>query len=507
MFSHILQATLAALVLSLTLAFAGRAARQAPAVPFDVVEKGVPELQAAMEAGTVTARDLVEQYLARIEAYDGQGPELASILSLNPRARDLADILDRERRARGPRGPLHGIPILVKDNFDTVDMPTTGGSVALAAHQPSGDAFQVRRLQAAGTIILGKTNMHELAAGITTISSLGGQTRNPYDPSRNPGGSSGGTGAAVAASFAAFGLGSDTCGSIRIPSAHNNLAGLRGTPGLSSRDGIIPLSLTQDIGGPLARTVTDLAIALDATVGPDPADPATTADRARPDSSFRAALRADALKGARLGVVSALFEDGDPDVVDVARAAIEEMKGQGAQTVDVTIPELDELLRTSGVINYEFKFDLMDYLAKTPRPPVASLAEILDRGLYHAALDATFRRRSAVEMRDSEEYRKALSARRVLADRIVETLAREKIAALVYPTMRRRPAPVGEAQAGTNCQLSAHSGLPALAVQAGFTEEHLPVGIELLGAPWSDATLVGLGYAFPRWSTTPRPCR
>ncbi len=198
---------------------------------------------------------------------------------LNPRALDEADALDRERAEKGPRGPLHGIPVLVKDNYDTVGMPTSGGALGLATLQPAADAFQVKRLRDAGAVILGKTTMHELAAGITTISSLTDQTRNPYDLQRVPGGSSGGTGAAVGASFAAAGMGSDTCGSIRIPAANQNLVGLRGTRGLSSRTGVMPLSSTQDIAGPLARSVTDLAIMLDATVGPDPADQIT--DRGR----------------------------------------------------------------------------------------------------------------------------------------------------------------------------------------------------------------------------------
>ena len=207
---------------------------------FDVVEKTIPELQAAMAAGTVTSKQIVAAYLARIKAYDHDGPSLRAMIAVNPRALDAADALDKERAARGPRGPLHGIPVVIKDNFETADMPTTGGSIALAGFETGRDAFQVRKLRDAGAVIIGKTNLHELASGITTISSLGGQTRNPYDPTRNPGGSSGGTGAAIAANFASAGLGSDTCGSIRIPAANNNLFGLRGTLGLSSRDGIIP---------------------------------------------------------------------------------------------------------------------------------------------------------------------------------------------------------------------------------------------------------------------------
>ena len=248
---------------------------------FDVMEKSIGELQEALEKKQVTSRQLVESYFARIEAYDQRGPAINAFVSLNASALTTADALDRERATGKVRGPLHGIPIVVKDNFDTSDMPTTGSSIALATYRPARDAFQVARLRAAGAIIIGKTNLHELASGIVSVSSLGGQTRNPYDPSRNPGGSSGGTGAAVAANFGAAGLGTDTCGSIRIPASHNNLAGHRPSAGLSSRSGIIPLSLTQDVAGPLARSVRDVALILDATVGADPADPSTAASRGR----------------------------------------------------------------------------------------------------------------------------------------------------------------------------------------------------------------------------------
>ena len=234
---------------------------------FEVHEQSILDLQAAQTAGTVTSKGLVDSYLARIQAYDQAGPRLNAIVLINPRAREEAEALDRERVEKGPRGPLHGIPVLIKDNYDTADMPTSGGSLAFATMQPSADAFQVRKLREAGAVILGKTTMHELASGITNISSLTNQTRNPYDLYRTPGGSSGGTGAAIGASFAAAGMGSDTCGSIRIPAANQNLVGLRGTHGLSSRTVVMLLSSTQDIAGPLARSVSDLAIMLDATVG------------------------------------------------------------------------------------------------------------------------------------------------------------------------------------------------------------------------------------------------
>ena len=472
---------------------------------FEVAEATIPEMQEAMERGLVTSVGLVDAYFARIEAYDQRGPRLNTVIRLNPNARAAAAALDRERVERGTRGPLHGIPILLKDNYDTADMPTTGASMALAGLIPPNDAFQVRKLREAGAIVLGKLNMHELAAGITSISSLGGQTRNPYDPSRYPGGSSGGTGAAIAASFAAIGWGSDTCGSIRIPAAHNNLFGLRPTKGLSSIDGIIPLAHTQDVGGPLARTVLDLAIGLDATIGADVADPATRILDGRGLPRLVDGLDAEALRNARLGVLTALFGDApeDQELGRAVRDAIDRMKEAGAEVVDVEIPGLDSILSGSSVIAHEFKWDLIDYLAATPGAPVGSLQDILDRGLYHVELEGTFRRRSQGESRDSEEYREALSRQAAVRRAVIATLDELGLDALVYPTMRRRVAQIGDPQRGSNCQLSASAGLPALSVPIGFIAGGLPVALELLGPPLSDARLLSLGFAFEQ-ATDPR---
>src|SRR5438477_696717 len=293
--------------LVLVLALAGRLVAQGD----PVYETSIRDLQAALSAGRTTSVRLVDAYLARIAAYDQKAPALNAIIRLNPGARADAAALDAERKVGKVRGPLHGIPVILKDNYNTAGLATTAASVALAGLTPATDAFQVRKLRDAGAVILGKANLHELASGITTISSLGGQTCNPYDPDRNPGGSSGGSAAAVTASFAAIGWGSDTCGSIRIPSAFNNLFGLRPTKGLSSIDGIVPLSHTQDVGGPLARTVTDLAIGLDATVGADPADSATRILDGAPLPRFVDALDTGALKGARFGMLTQYFGTED----------------------------------------------------------------------------------------------------------------------------------------------------------------------------------------------------
>jgi Asp-tRNA(Asn)/Glu-tRNA(Gln) amidotransferase A subunit family amidase len=498
--AHRFRVVIVSLVLSAAAAPATHGqGRRAPAAPpaFDVMEKSIEELQRAMDAHEVTSRQLVDSFLARIEAYDKQGPALNAIAAVNPKAREAADALDAERASRGPRGPLHGIPVLVKDNYETIEMPTTAGSIALVSFHPMRDAFLVQRLKAAGVVILGKTNMHELASGITTVGSRFGQTKNPYDLDRNPGGSSGGTGAAVAANFAVAGMGSDTCGSIRNPASHNDLVGLRGTQGLSSRTGIVPLSNTQDIGGPLARSIPDLALVLDATVGPDPADASTAVGAEHIPASYRRGLRGDALKGARIGVVRSLFGTAqeDQEVTNVVQTALDALKKAGADLTDVAIPGLDDLLRDGSMINADFKFDFADYLAKSDNPPVKSLGEILDRGLMHSALESNFRARNSVETRDTDAARRARVKRVALRQAIEAVLNEHRLAALLYPTLRRKPARIGDGQGGTNCTVSAHSGLPALGVPAGFTTDGLPIGVDLLGAAFAEQDLLSLGYS------------
>ncbi len=474
--------------------------------PFDVLEQTISELQAAMEAGRVTSRRIVAQYLARIEAYDRRGPALRALIGINGGALDEAAALDRERVESGPRGPLHGIPVVVKDNYDVAGLPTTAGSSALAGWHPPDDAFQVAKLREAGAVIIGKANMHELAYGLTTVSSAGGQTRNPYDPTRNPGGSSGGTGAAVAAGFAAAGMGTDTCGSIRVPSSHHALAGLRGTRGLSSRDGIVPLALTQDMGGPMTKTVTDLAIMLDATVGVDPADEVTARGRGRVPDSYTAFLTEGALEGARLGVVTWLVGSAPEDapVAAVIRAAREAMAAAGAEVVDVELPGVPDLLEGASIIPVEFKFQLADYL-RAPGTPVKSLREILDSGLYHAAVEERYRRSERVRGLDDPDYLQALARRRPLREAVTRLMDDARLDALAYPTLRRTAAPIGSPQRGNNCALSAVSGLPAIVVPAGYAADGLPVGLELLGRAWAEGDLVRLAYSYEQLTHHRRP--
>jgi Asp-tRNA(Asn)/Glu-tRNA(Gln) amidotransferase A subunit family amidase len=498
-------ATLNAVILAGLLCLLGPDRVEAQA-PYDVVEKTIPELAAAMRAGAVTSKSLVQAYLARIEAYDHTGPALNAIITINPKAIAEADAMDRERAARGPRGPLHGIPIILKDNYDTGDMPTTAASIALRGSIPERDGFQVRKLREAGAVIVGKSNLHEFARGITTISTLGGQTRNPYDPTRNPGGSSGGTGAAIAANFAAAGMGTDTCGSIRYPSAHNSLVGLRPTMGLSSRGGIVPLALSQDVGGPLARTVTDVAIVLDATAGADPDDAITSRSAGRIPSSYTASLDRDGLRGARLGVFVPLFGTAPEDqrAGSVVRTAVQAMEQRGARTVEVQLAGLPTEGEIS-VIRLEFKFHLNAYLARTPRAPVKSLAEILDKGLFHPSLEQGFRRSNDVATLDSDEYRGLQAKQAQLRETLLKAMDEHDVVALVYPTLRRTAAKIGEPQAGGNCTASAVTGLPAITVPAGFADDGMPVGVEFLGRPFAEPDLLKLAYAFEQATHHRRP--
>ena len=477
----------------------------------DPGEASVAQIGAALAAGSLSSRGLVEHYLARIAAYDGNGPALNAVAVINPEAAAEAERCDRERAAGAPCGPLHGVPILVKDNYETAGMQTAAGSVTLAGWIPPGDATLVARLRAAGAIVLGKANMQEFAYGIVGVGSLYGQTRNPYAPDRNPGGSSSGTGAAIAAGFAALGMGSDTCGSIRIPAAHNCLAGIRSTQGLLSRAGIVPMSHTQDVGGPMARSVADLAIVLDATAGWDPADPQTALAVGNVPSSFAAALRPDALAGARIGLLTHLFgsDPEDGEVAALVRDAAEAMRRLGAALVEVAIPGLAGLLtdRYAGhlVLVSDVKFDLDAYLASRPTAPVRSLDEILASGRVHPVVEPSLRRSQAVASRDTKEYWEHLARRATLRQTVLQAMAEAGLDALLYPPIRRKAAPIGEPQPGTNCHLAANSGLPALVVPAGFTADGLPVGVELLGRPWSEARLLGLGYAYEQATKHRRP--
>src|SRR5712675_2697050 len=314
----------------------------APDSSFRLMETSITDIHKAMLAGTLTCHNLVQQYLDRIHAYDQQGPAINSMLYINPAILRQADAMDEEFQRSHKLKPLGCVPIVLKDNFDTADMPTTAGSLMMKGAQPDKDAFAVKKLRDAGALILGKANLQEFASGGISVSSLGGQVKNPYDLTRTPGGSSGGTATAVAANFAAAGTGSDTGGSIRSPSSANSLVGLRPTRGLISRDGIVPVSFTQDTIGPMTRTVADTARILDVMAGYDPSDPVTAFSVGNIPKTYTAFLQ-NGFKGARLGVLTTLFGSGPEyeEVNQVMGKAILAMKEQGAVIVRVEDPSLD----------------------------------------------------------------------------------------------------------------------------------------------------------------------
>jgi amidase len=479
--------------------------------PFDPREATIPELQTAMGTGALSAAGLVDYYLGRIAALDGDAPTLNAIAALNPGARQRAAILDLERAEGRLRGPLHGIPVVVKDNFETRGMPTTAGSLALAGFQPDRDAHVIRRLRDAGAIVLAKTNMHEFAYGITSVGSAFGAVKNPYDPGRTPGGSSGGSAAAVAANLAAAGLGTDTCGSVRIPAAFNSLVGLRSTQGLISRRGIVPLSGTQDIAGPLTRSVVDAALLLDVMAHIDPDDSQTAESYRQRPRSYLDSLRPGALRGARIGVLeeALLVEPDDAVVANVAGDAVNRMQALGATVVRVSVPELWPTLeaRLNGffVLVYDFKRDINAYLADQAEAPVRSLAEIITLGLHHPEVDGSLRASEAMAPASRRDYLEAVADRAQARQMLLALMARERLDVLAFPAVRREPVRIGHSQPGSNCLMSANTGLPALVVPAGFTPAGMPVGLELLGVPWSEATLLALAYDYEQAVRPRRP--
>ena len=463
----------------------------------NLLEASIESIQQTMNSGSLTAVQLTQYYLDRIAAYDQQGPGLNSIRVLNDDALKQAEALDDERNRQGARSMLHGIPILVKDNYEPKGMPTTVGSVLFKGFAPDRDAHLVAKLKNAGALLLGKTNMQEFAYGITNVGSIHGFTRNPYDPTRNPGGSSGGTGAAVAANFAVTGLGSDTCGAIRIPAALINLVGLRGTQGLMSRQGIFPLSSTQDIGGPLTKSVRDLAIMLDQMIGYD-AEDAQTAESFGHNFQFLANLQLR--EKVRIGLLREWMEreEGDEVVAGVIREALTAMSEKaGWEIVELESAELeaslDRPLEGYFVSAYDFKHDVNAYLQANPEMGFRDLEELLALGKHHPKVDLRTQKSMAMRSEDEATYYQEMAQRKVVRRALLRLLAENNLDALAYPSIRHVAALIGEDQMGTNCRLAACSGVPAISVPAGFYGE-LPVGLELLAEPWADQKLLDLAY-------------
>ena len=478
-------------------------------------EASVRSIHEAIEARKVTCVQVVRHYLDRIDAYDDTGPALNAIITVNARALGTAAEMDRLDRAARAQRPLHCIPVVLKDNFHTADMPTTGGSLTFKTMQTRNDGFVVKKLRDAGAIIIAKANLHELARAGTTVSSLGGQTRNPYDLTRTPGGSSGGTGAAIAANFGVLGTGSDTGQSIRSPSSANSLVGVRATRGLVSRAGVMPFSTTQDEVGPIVRTVEDAARMLDVMAGYDPADPITAFSAGHIPRSYTSTLDRNGLKGARIGLLTNLL-GADPihrDVNQVVDAAVAKMTAQGATIVRVSIPKLDDLTRGLNLMNLEFKAAFDSYLAGLgPISPVRNLAEFVARGEVHESMRRGLEADLAVTTGPgSAEHQQMFRRRDALRQAVMDVIAANKLDAILYPHQKRLVVPIGEDQADRNGVLSNSTGFPALTFQGGFSPPTptapigVPVGIELLGPEWSEPVLFKLAYAFEQAAKVRKP--
>jgi len=502
-----------ALVLAALAGCAAPRAGAALAAP-ELEEATVAQLQEGMRSGRYTARMLTEAYLARIDALDRRGPALRSMLDLNPDALAIADSLDAERRAGRMRGPLHGVPVVIKDNIDTADrMTTTAGSLALEGSVAARDAFVVERLREAGAVILGKANLSEWANFRSTRSSSGwsgrgGQVRNPYVLDRSPCGSSSGSGVAVAANLAALGVGTETDGSIVCPAHANGLVGIKPTMGMVSRSGIIPIAGSQDIAGPMARTVTDAAVLLGVLAGVDPRDPATGASRGRAEADYTRFLDADGLRGARIGVARRGVTGYSPAADTIFRDAVEAMRRAGATIVDtVDIPHLGEYGGDEfTVLLFEFKEELNRYLAGLgPDAPVRSLEEVIAFNRANRERSMPFFGQEILEMAQAKgtladtAYTRALErAQRLSRLGLDSVLNMHRLDAIVAPT--GSPAwPIdlinGDNYLGASSTAPAVSGYPNITVPAGQAFG-LPVGISFFAGPWSEPTLIRLAYAF-----------
>jgi amidase len=488
---------------------AGIAVLSAPvgaAERFEITETTIAESQQAIREHRVSCHQIIEGYLSRIRAYD-QSTRLNSLVVLNPSALAEADKFDAEFNLRHTIRGLQCIAVIVKDNYDTKDLQTTGGSLAMKGFVPSTDAFMVRRLREAGAIILAKSNMAEWAfSPYETVSSIAGITRNPYNLEVVPAGSSGGTAAAVAANFGAVGLGTDTGNSIRGPSSHNALVGIRPTIGLTSRDGIIPLFLSADVGGPIVRSVEDAAAMLDAVAGYDPEDPITKNSEGHIPQSYKAFLDKNGLRGARIGVFRPYMDapTTDPQIRALTEKAILVLKARGAEIIDpFVIPNFEEL--TKDIFCGDFQSDLNNYLAKHGQgAPYETLAQIIESGLYLPYIENRLKQTLAAKAASDADHtlcpdvyhnKKKVAFRAAIR----AAMTQHNVRAIVYPTWSNAPRKVGDdkSPAGDNSQiLSPQSGFPAITVPMGYTYEVLPAGLTFLGDSFSEGTLLKFAYAY-----------
>jgi amidase len=483
--------------------------------PLTIEEATIGQLHAAMKNGSLTCRGLVQHYLDRIAKHDKQGARLNAIIVVNPKALATADSLDRRMKSGGFVGPLHCVPTIVKDNYDTYDLPTTGGSKSLAGAQPEVDAPVVARMRAAGAIVLVKSNMAEFAfSPLETVSSMLGHTRNPFDTTRVPAGSSGGTAAAVSANFGAVGLGTDTGNSIRGPSSHTSLVGIRPTMGLVSRAGVIPLDLGRDMTGPMARTVEDAVAVLQVIAGPDPRDRITATSAGKVPANYATNLVRDGLRGARLGILRAAYETRttDSEVVTIFRRAVEELRRAGAVVID-SIP-LDAYTQARSNLPggcSAFKFELNVYLAEHgTRVPVHTLDEVIASGGFDPSIAGRLRSaQGATAGLDSPGCAARDANRAKIGAGLAAVMDANRLDAFIYPTWSNPPRVIGEltSPAGDNNQVfSPSTGFPAITVPMGYTRgATLPIGLQFLGRAWDESRLIRLAYSYEQATKYRRP--
>ena len=481
---------------------------------FDLMEATVAQIHAAMREGTLTCRELVEAYLDRIEAYDQKGPAINSVITINPHALGEADACDAYFEANGEFcGPLHGIPVMLKDNFNTMDMQTTAGSVALKGWVPPTDSFVTKRIRDSGAIILAKTNLHEFAIWGESISSILGQAVNPYDPTRTPGGSSGGTGATIASNIGVIGLGTDTINSIRSPASANSLVGIRPTIGLVSRAGIVPYSLTQDTAGPICRTVEDAARCLDVIAGYDPDDAETSWCIGKIPASYLDSLNMDGMKGRRIGVLKSLFgkEEINSSTNEVLRNAMKVFEENGATLVPIE-DDIDQPWLTSETSVHldDFEHDLNGYLDKLPPEwPIHSMREVLEKGLFHQFSEGNMRDAMKLGV-GTPRYLEKMYNKIGVRTHILKIMADLQLDAMIYPHQQQLVCKIGGNQQQRNGVLCSSTGFPSIAVPAGFAPDEnapigVPVGMEIIGRPWSEPLLIEIAYSFEQHSHFRRP--
>ncbi len=501
----------------LVLASTAAACRTGPE-PIEVLEATIGQVQEAILQGRTTCRMVVQAHLDRIEAYDENTVNAITVVNHNALTR--ADELDRALARDEKLGELFCVPFLVKDNFDTHDMITTGGSIALRENYPPDDAFMVRRIREAGAVVIAKTNMAEWAfSPRESVSSSFDTTRNAYDLERVPAGSSGGTASGVAASFALIGLGSDTGNSIRGPSSHLALVGIRSTLGLTSRDGVIPLSSDRDVAGPMGRSVEDVARVFNVVAGYDPADPYTELGRGRREADYTAQLSGSGLEGVRIGVLRSLVEreDADTAVVRVFQEAVEDLTRLGAQVVDPFAFDVYAQLEREGMFCRRFRYDMHQYLATLGEgAPMTDVLEVLDSGEYHPSVERSLSRylETPLDVHPSlwdppcPDYAHHKERKAFLAD-LVAAMDRAGVEALVYPSWLNPPAHIDRASEeyrGDNSQrVAPPTGMPAITVPMGYTYGHLPAGLQILGRPYSEGLLFRLAYAYEQGTSHRRP--